>query len=191
VKSLKQLSGCIHGWLPKTPSNPVASDLPSTADLTPKRTFLPVAGGILTIIGSFAVFFMGLFEVMPFAISIASYLVGNNFRGSYVFELLPFGIFSIFCFVIGLKAGTFATERQRYKFSIIGSVLVILASLMTILLTWLTIPVSLVSYLKFGLPTLAISIAGLATVEHSRKEFKDTIKGQKVWDQKEAESWVF
>ena len=168
----RYLRNHIRGWLPKTPNNPRVADLPQAACLEQKRTFLPALGGLLTIVGSFAVFFMGIFEFIPFIsycyFKITDFQFNNN---PYVFQTSFVALVSVFCFIISFKAGTFAMQRQRYRLSIVGPMLVLLAGSMTMVLIGLTEPSSLIPSLKFALPVAILSILGLVFLKISKKEF--------------------
>ena len=173
MKSKEKMQKIIHGWLPKAPNTPIAENLTELAGLTRKRTFLLAIGAILTIIGSFAVLFIGMLQVMPSITWFILYITHNAFKGADAFEILPFGLLNISSFIISLKAGTLAIGRRRYKFAVAGPIFLLFANLMTALLVWATIPISLMSYLNFGLPVSVISIISLISLSLSKKEFRD------------------
>jgi hypothetical protein len=167
----KSLESRIRGWLPKNPNAPRNESF-SRSCLEQKQTILPIAGSLLTIIGSFAVFFIGIFQILPFSFYVTSLITRSSFIDPFVLVTFPFGMFNIICFIIGLKAGTYSKERQSFKFSVVGSFLVLLAMLMTVMLVWITTPMSVISYLRFGLPVAVISTLGFISIVSSQKEFQ-------------------
>ena len=177
VNFANKLQHQIRGWFPKAPNMPTAENLP-TSNLVKKRMFFPVAGGILTVVGSFAVLFMGLLQLIPFTaysyFTITQYLFNNSipfFSNITVFPTLFVALVSIFCFAFSFKAGKFAMKRQRFRFSVAGPILLLLAVSATMLLIGLTTPVSVIPTLRFELPVAVLSIVGLIFVRVSRKEF--------------------
>lgn len=168
----KYLANLIQGWLPQEPKSPRAVNLPIEPCLAQKQTLFPVSGGVLTILGSFAIFFMGLFEVMPFAFYLISIATGTNLNIPNVFIEFVFGCVNISCFIIALKAGTHAIERKRYKLSITGPILLSAALLMTTILTLLTVPFPLAPAVSFGLPLATLCTLSLVLIAFSRKEFE-------------------
>jgi len=172
MKPIKYLQEIIRGWLPKEPNIPKATHLPLDSRLAQKQTLLPVSGGVLTILGSFAIFFMGLFEVMPFAFYIISIVTRANFNVPNVLMEFAFGCVNICCFIIAFKSGTLAIERKRYKVSVAGPILLSTALIMTTILTILTVPFPLAPAVSFGLPLATLCMLSLTLIGFSRKEFE-------------------
>jgi hypothetical protein len=167
----KSLESRIHGWLPKAPSLPTVENAPLQS-APQKQTFLPAAGGIVTIISGFAIFFISLFELIPFITYCYFTITGFQFNNNpYVFQTLSVGLVGVFCFTVNLKAASLAAKRERYGFSVAGPILLLLAGVLTMLLIGLTGPVSLISYLRFGLPVATLSLLSLVFIVASRKEF--------------------
>ncbi len=168
----KSLELRIRGWLPKSPNSPTVENAPFQSYAAQKRTFLPVAGGILALMSGFAIFFISLFELIPFVtycyFTVARFQFNNN---PYVFQTLAVGLLGVFSFAANLKATSFASKRERFRLSVAGPSLLLLAGVVTMILIGLTEPNSLVSYMRFGLPVATLSLLGLVFIVASKKEF--------------------
>jgi hypothetical protein len=164
----KSLESRIRGWLPQEPYIPKSN----SSILAQKHTFFPIAAGLLSTIASFAIFFIGVLQLMPFMAYLISKITGSSyFYNPNILEILLLGIVNVACFIFGMKAGMFAMGRKRYAFSIAGPILVFLANAITMAFIGLTQPHSLISSLTFALPIAVTSMLSIAFVRISRNEF--------------------
>jgi hypothetical protein len=132
-----------------------------------KKTGFPIAGGILTIIGSCVAAFIGIFMLIISALQSYSYYYSYN---PYL-EYLLIGMFGVIGFAFGLTAGIFSLRRRHFAISIIGTSLLMLSGFVTMLAFALMAYGSVWGGLLFGLPIMLFSLLGLIFTAISRSEF--------------------
>jgi hypothetical protein len=161
----------IRGWFPQEPNARRMANLKLDCN-TVQQTFLPVVGGTLTIIGSFIVFLVSNFQLIPFGGYVISLLTSVSFNVPNVFMIFGFGCLNTLCFATALKSGSLAIQRKHYKFSITGPILLLAAILFTTILDLLTVPFPLTPTVNFAVPLATLSILSLVLIGLSRKEFE-------------------
>jgi hypothetical protein len=132
-----------------------------------KRTGFPIAGGILTIVGSCIAAFIGILMLIASAFQSNAYYYYYNPYPYYLF----IGIFGILGFAFGLTAGIFSLKRRHFAFSIIGISLLLLSGFVTMVLFALMPFGSVWGGLLFGLPAMLLSLLGLIFTAISKSEF--------------------
>lgn len=119
-----------------------------------KRAPFPLAGGVLTIIGS-------CFALPAAILSIyISYDWGAYGYGAYPAYILFFGIFGLIAFAFGLAAGIMTLKRIHIVFSIFGVSFLLASGVMMI-----------IAVLVLGLLIMILSILGVIFVALSNKQF--------------------
>ncbi len=162
----------IKAWFSKEPNLPKIENVPIESYSLQKRKLLSTTGRVLALISGFAIFFISLFEIIPFItfcyFRVTSFQFNNN---PYVFQTLTVGVVGISCFAVNLQAGSFAAKRERFRFSVAVPILLLFAGVLTMLFIELTEPTSLMSYMQFGLPVTTLLVVSVVFIVASRKEF--------------------
>jgi len=131
-----------------------------------KRTGLPIAGGILTIIAACVSIIGGVIGMAAF-ISFLSWSYYYYYRPIY--QVLFMGVFGILAFALGLTGGIFSLKRRHFALSIIGTSFVVVSGVIT--MEAIAITGSWSFGLLLGLPPVLLSILGLIFVAISKGEF--------------------
>ena len=134
-----------------------------------RKTALPTAGGILTIIASCVSIYLGWGELSA-GINPGT---GPNFLGlPPPSVLLWMGVFAILAFTFGLAGGITSLRRKMLGISNAGNVLLIASSFVTVLGYGLFSQYCLLFFgLIFALPIFILSILGSIFVNVSKREF--------------------
>jgi hypothetical protein len=132
-----------------------------------KKTGFPIAGGILTILGSCIAAFIGMLMLIASAFESNAYYYSYNPYPYYLF----IGFFGILGFAFGLTAGIFSLKRKHFALSIVGTSLLLLSGFVMVVLFALMPYGSVGVGLLFGLPAMLLSLLGLIFTAISKGEF--------------------
>ena len=136
-------------------------------ELTIKRSGIPFAGGILAIVASCLTLFVGILQLIGYAVTVSPVL---GFSELDVYALLYSGVFNIFCFLIGVAGGIFSTKSKHLTFVLVGISFLFTAGLTTVIAAGLTSYV-LFAWLLFGMPIVILSAIAIIFAVSSKYQF--------------------
>jgi hypothetical protein len=120
-----------------------------------KRTGFPTASGVLVIIGSSMLIFLGIIALIQ-----SSYDYYYGYSGAD----MVVGILSILAFAFGLTAGILTLKRKVFPLAIIGISLVLVSSIVA------SVSLDIAGWV-FGVPVMILSILSLVFAGISKREF--------------------
>jgi hypothetical protein len=148
-----------------TNSEPRLGELVTAKEFVNKRTSLPIAAGILTIIAACACLIVGIIGLIVFALSLIP-------------QLLIQGVIAVLAFAFGLTSGIMSLKRKHFAMTAFGACLIIVAGFVNLLVFGVPMGFGYTSSiypilmsLSFGVPILVPSILSIIFVFLSRREF--------------------
>lgn len=134
-------------------------------ELPRKKTRLPIAAGILTIVAACACIITGVIGLIFSAVSgIAQFLIQ--------------GVIAVLAFAFGLTSGIMSLKRSYFVITIIGICIITVAGLVNVVMFGVPIGfnygiavASILMGLLFGLPVVILSILSIIFVTLSKREF--------------------
>lgn len=148
-------------------------------DSKPKSSDLATGAGILAIIAATFSGALGTIGIVNYQSYIAYYTsYGYDTSGSIGFLL--FGVFALVSSIFGVAGGMLALTRKRFKFSVLGILLVLASAVFTFIAVWQYqygyTEVMLLSEISMGV----FSVASAVFVVKSKTEFTESARESAV-----------
>jgi len=139
-------------------------------DSKPKSLDLATGAGFLAIIAAIFSIAVGTIGIVYYE-SYISYYTSYGYDTSMSIGFLAFGAFAFIASVFGVVGGMLALARKRFKFSVLGMLVMLASALTTFVLVWYYQYGFSEGILLSGISIAAFAIVGTVFVVKSRAEF--------------------